>query len=104
MSQRSKREMIEAIRPRYLKANKASKERANTGGTHCDNWIPSEIRHPGVESRSEAQRIEPAGAKKEVPRGGHPGFGADLGDLWSDLFQEVTALPGRRDRHFGTMP
>lgn len=32
MSQRSKREMIEAIRPRYLKANKAGKEQTRTRG------------------------------------------------------------------------
>ncbi len=48
MSQRSKRELIEAIRPRYLKADKAGKEHilnefvaasVHAGCTHfCPKW------------------------------------------------------------------
>jgi len=73
MSQRSKREMIESIHPRYLKANKAEKQHI------LDEFIAT-------------SRIEEAGASESLPGRSGSSFGTNLGNLWTRMFETPSAV------------
>ena len=90
MSQRSKREMIEAIRPRYLKANRAGKEQI------LDEFMATTGYHRKYAIRVLKHGPKPKGLKKTRPPKNLPGrsgqcLGTNLGNLWADLFEKITS-------------
>lgn len=77
MSQRSKREMIEAIRPRYLKANKAGKEQI------LDEFIATTGYHRKYAIRVLKHGSKPKGLKKQGRRKVYRGEVVDaLEQIW----------------------
>jgi len=102
VSQGSKREMIEAVRPRYLKANRAGKEQI------LDEFIAITGYHRKYAIRILKQGPKPTVRKsrvaEKIPRGSGKCIGTNLGNLWSDLFKEIALFLVRRRLSSGAMP
>lgn len=79
MSQRSKRELVKVIRPRYLKASRREKT------TIIDEFIAATNYHRKHVIVCSGEVIQPRESRKAGDgrniKGNHPGADSDLGDL-----------------------
>ena len=101
MSQGSKRELVAAIRPRNLKANKAGKEQIlnefiATTGYHRKSA------NPNAQTCAQTKRIDKSWSAENLQGRSGPGLGADLGNLWADLFQATATVTARDHSNLGT--
>ena len=106
MSLKSKRELLEVLRPRYLKANKVEKQKmldefTSATGYHRKHAIRVLKNQRQVQNHLKGKtKTYKAMYRGEVVRV----LGADLGGLWAYLFQTVTAISGGRHQSAGTLP
>ena len=101
MSQRSKRELLEEIRPRYLKAKK-SKEKIM-----LDEFVAatgsSKVCDPDPETWLSTTEWQETWIPQDLPRRSGGCTGADLGSMWADLLKTAAAFYPRDGEGAGAM-
>ena len=100
MSQRSKKELTESIRGRYLRANKAKKQQILDEFVAATGYHP-EIRDTATQAWDRPSCDEEKGTTKEIRQRSCRCIDPDLGDLWKDMLQTAETILARNHTGIG---